>query len=79
MGLPHTFESPTVERGRLGAEIRRKGADSPEAEAARRNLAAAKIAAHIERALTAAPPLTEEQADRLASMLRGGSTSAAAR
>ena len=37
---------------------------------ARRNLSAANIAACIEKNLAAAPPLSAEQLDRLAGMLR---------
>lgn len=37
---------------------------------ARRNLSTANIAACIEKNLAAAPPLTEDQLDRLAGMLR---------
>ncbi|MDH6236231.1 hypothetical protein [Cryobacterium sp. CG_9.6] len=45
----------------------------PEREVtARRNLAEAKIAAAIERALAAAPPLTPAQTKRLSGLLRGG-------
>jgi hypothetical protein len=45
----------------------------PEREVtARRNLAEAKIAAAVERALAAAPPLTSTQVKRLSGLLRGG-------
>ena len=45
----------------------------PEREVtARRNLAEAKIAAAVERALAAAPPLTPTQVKRLSGLLRGG-------
>jgi hypothetical protein len=39
---------------------------------ARGNLAEAKIAAYIERALAVAPPLTPDQIKRLSGLLRGG-------
>lgn len=46
-------------------------ARDPEREAqARRDLAEAKVAAYIERVLAAAPPLSEEQRQRLAELLR---------
>ena len=38
----------------------------------RRNLAAEKLAQYIERVVAEAPPLTSEQKDRLAAILRGG-------
>lgn len=45
----------------------------PEREVtARRNLAEAKIAEAVERALAVAPPLTPAQIKRLSGLLRGG-------
>jgi hypothetical protein len=45
----------------------------PEREVtARRNLAEAKIASAIERALAAAPPLTSPQVKRLTGLLKAG-------
>ena len=38
----------------------------------RRALAEAKIAAYIQKVVDAAPPLSNEQRDRLALLLRGG-------
>lgn len=38
----------------------------------RREFATARIADHIKRVVDAAPPLTPEQRDRLALLLRGG-------
>jgi hypothetical protein len=37
-----------------------------------RDLAAERLADHIQRVVNSAPPLTAEQRDRLASLLRGG-------
>lgn len=46
--------------------------DDPEREATgRRNLAEAKIADAVQRALAAAPPLSNQQIARLTSLLRG--------
>lgn len=39
---------------------------------ARRDLAASKLADYIRKTVDAAPPLTEDQRDRLALLLRGG-------
>jgi len=59
--------TPTVatELSRLGHAVRRNGANSPEAAEARRALAAAKITAFVERSLADAPPLTDDQCDRI--------------
>ena len=46
--------------------------DSDREVTARRNLAEARIADAVERALAAAPPLTPAQVKRLSGLLRGG-------
>lgn len=46
--------------------------DSSREVTARRNLAEAKIAEAIERAVAAAPPLTSTQVKHLTGLLRGG-------
>ena len=46
--------------------------DAEQEVTARRNLAEAKIAAAIERAVAVAPPLTPAQIKRLSGLLRGG-------
>ena len=56
-------------RSALGNATRR--GDDEAAKAARADLAAAKIAAYVEKALGEAPPLTDEQKDRLSSILTG--------
>lgn len=56
-------------KSRLGVDSRLKR-DTTEA---RRELAEANIAAYITRVVAAAPPLTAEQGDRLALLLRGSS------
>lgn len=64
---------PRVATGRYGAAVRRYGPDSPEAADARRDLAAAKISAAIDSALTASgAPLKAEHAAQLAARLNGG-------
>ena len=57
-------------RSRVALAARRGTPD--ELAAAKRDHAAASIAAHIEKVTAAAPPLTEAQANRLAGLLRGG-------
>lgn len=62
--------TPHAAKSRLGSAIRAKR--PPEVITGhRRELAEANIAAAIDRALTTAPPLTDEQCDRLAARLRG--------
>jgi hypothetical protein len=61
--------SPSKARSSLGHAVAHKR--SPEVIAERRRtLAEANIAAAIERALADAPPLSDEQCERLAAMLR---------
>ena len=60
-------------RGRLGDTSRRHGPDSQHARDARRDLAAAKIEDYIDKVISEAPPLSVEQRDALALLLRGGS------
>ncbi len=45
---------------------------SPNAGEVARDLAAAKIAAYIEKVVSAAPPLTAAQKSRLAALIGGG-------
>lgn len=64
-------------RGDLG-NVYRRHADSPERiAAARRALAAAKLADYIESIVAEAPPLSEAQKDELAVLLRTGKSGAA--
>ena len=59
-------------RNHLGV-IARRHKDNPAAvEAARRDLAAAKLQDYITRTVDAAPELTAEQRTRLAAILQGG-------
>jgi hypothetical protein len=57
----------TVARGRLGIASRRY---PHQIEDRRRDLAEAKISDHIEKVLAQAPPLTDEQRERIAELLR---------
>lgn len=63
-------------RSRVAVEVKKQkragASDSCESvRSARRDLAAEKIKAYIERTVAAAPELTLEQRDRLALLLRG--------
>lgn len=64
------FVSWTQERARVASLSRSRPADDPELTEARRNLRAERMAAYIARNLAEAPPLTREQRDRLAGLLR---------
>lgn len=59
-------------RSELG--VASKKADPDRVARARQNLAAANIAAAIDRALATAPPLTDEMAEALAARLRGSAS-----
>lgn len=62
----------TAERARVASLTRSRAADDPDLINARRNLRAERLAEHIARVVDEAPPLTPEQRDRLAVLLRGG-------
>jgi hypothetical protein len=66
--MPST--NPRVARASLAAYKRWHGADAPETTDARRDLAAAKLAAYVSETVAAAPPLTHERADELALLFR---------
>lgn len=53
------------------AALKRHHPNSPDVEHATRDLAAAKLAAYVRKVVDAAPPLTPEQRDRIAVLLRG--------
>lgn len=56
-------------RARVGALSRSRSPHDPEYLNARRDLAAEKIAEYVEKTVASAPPLTEEQCDRIARLL----------
>lgn len=66
----------TAERARVASLSRSRTRNDPELLAARRNLAAARLADRIEEyvagIVAAAPDLTPAQRDKLAMLLRGG-------
>lgn len=65
----------SYERGRVGALSRSRQPNDPELIAARRNLKALKLEEHIRRVIAEAPPLTDEQRQRIAGLLRAGDAS----
>jgi len=60
----------TSERARVASLTRSRPADDPDLVAARLRLKAARVEDYIARVVSEAPPLTPEQRDRLASLLR---------
>lgn len=68
------------ERARVASLTRSRTPDDPELVKARQSLKAAKLEDYIARTVATAPPLTDEQAQRLAALLRptaGGPDAAA--
>ncbi len=63
--------TPRHERARVAVAVRNHGPDAPQTLDARRDLAAANLAAYITRVVDQAPPLLPEQRNRLALLLRG--------
>ena len=62
----------TAERARVASLTRSRQPDDPDLLDARRNLRTERLADYITRTVDAAPPLTADQRDRLALLLRGG-------
>lgn len=65
-------------RNRHNVLLRYRSADDPIVVDARRELRVAKLADYIKRTVAEAPPLTSEQRDRLAALLRPARSSSAA-
>ena len=64
-------------RQRHNVLVRHRGADDPVTVDAKRDLEAVKLEDHIRRVVDQAPPLTAEQRDRLATLLRPTGSGAA--
>lgn len=60
----------THHRARIASLSRSRAPGDPALTAARRDLKASRAEEYIKQLVDAAPPLTEEQRDRLASLLR---------
>lgn len=65
--------SPEVahERARVAILTRHRPADDPELIASKQRLKAMMLEDHVVRVVSEAPPLTADQIDRIASILRG--------
>lgn len=57
-------------RAKVAALSRSRTKDDPELLTAKQDLAASKLAQYVERVVAEAPPLTTEQSDRIAALLR---------
>jgi hypothetical protein len=64
-------------RGRLNAMQRHHGPDDPRVVELRRETAADAIARYVRKVVDAAPPLTDEQRNRIAALLRAPAADAA--
>lgn len=67
----------THHRARVAALSRDRRPDDPDLVDARRDLRAERLADQIRKTVDAAPPLSRDQLDRLAVLLRGGMNEAA--
>lgn len=66
----------TSERARVASLTRSRQSDDPELVEARRNLRALRLEEYVTRVVAEAPPLTDEQRERIAALLRAGGASA---
>lgn len=64
--------TPQHHRARVARLSRDHAPSAPELVEARRDLKAANLQKAVEKAVNTAPPLTEEQVDRISAILRGG-------
>ena len=64
-------ESWSSERARIGWLVRNEAPDDVIAEA-RRNLRALRLEEHVQKVLAGAPPLNDEQRERIAALLITG-------
>lgn len=68
---PRNYSKPvSTAKAKVAGLSRSRTPDDPEFLAARRELAAAKLEAYVRSVVDAAPPLSPEQADRIATLLR---------
>jgi hypothetical protein len=70
--MPSTISSIADLRAELGVATRLSGADSPRTLEARRALAAAVLEKRVREVVRSAPPLTDEQRERIVRALGSG-------
>lgn len=66
----HVHKPSTLIRSRLATHVRYRPDDTQAADELRRDYRAARLEEYIARTLAAAPPLTDEQRQRLALLLQ---------
>ena len=71
MARPSLSEAALSQRQRLNALQRFRQPDDPDIAEARRDLVALTLEDHVRQVVDTADPLTAEQRDRLATLLRG--------
>lgn len=69
LATPTTWKHKRARIARLSQD---RAADDPELIQERQNLKAQRLEEHIAAVINSAPPLTDEQRDRIAAILRGG-------
>ena len=68
---PSTVKDPVYNaRAQVAGLARRRPADDPELAQARHDLQVANLERAVQRAVDAAPPLTEQQRNKIAALLR---------
>lgn len=73
--MPARDPNTRAKVARVAALARHHGPADPDIPAARRDLRAARLEAHIRRVVAEWPPLDVDARDRLALLLRGGDAS----
>ena len=63
-------KSWTQERAKVASLSRIRPSDDPELVEARQNLKALKLEEYVSKVVSEAPPLTDEQANKIAALLR---------
>lgn len=66
----------TSERARVASLTRSRKSNDPELIEAKQRLRALKLEEYVTRVVAEAPPLTDEQRERIAGLLRAGGASA---
>lgn len=64
------MSSVTSERARIAALSRSRTSEDPDLVQARQNLKALRLEQYVRKAVNEAPSITDEQADRIAGLLR---------
>jgi hypothetical protein len=71
MSAPAQTSAFNHHRGRVAALSRSRTANDPELVDARQNMRAERLAEYVTKVVDESPPLTSEQRERIAAILRG--------